>query len=168
MQIRAIGAHGESRWTAKVFKSVDEFKNSAHNFETAGGTNHSNVGGGENKNMVFKLDENGNKVQRYDQGYRIETNGAKDDEAIVAGIHKADQDYTLTTSDCSDIPTTVLNTLQDENGNKLKNGEGKGLMDERPNAKQEKIESRNKGTDYDSKLVPTATNLKKGEKGIRE
>ncbi|MBP1223628.1 hypothetical protein [Flavobacterium sp. 1355] len=86
----------------------------------------------------------------------------------MAGIRKADQDYTLTTSDCSDIPTTVLNILQDENGNKLKNGEGKGLVDERPNAKQEKIESRNKGKDYDVRLVPTTSKLKKGEKGINE
>ena len=162
------GAYGESRWTAKVFKSVDEFKNSAHNFEVVNGTNHSKVGGGEASKMTFKLDENGNKIQRYDQAYRIKTDGKKDNEAIVSAMHKAGQDYSLTTSDCSDIPTTALNKLQDENGNKLKDGEADGLMSERPNAKQEQIESRNKGKDYDKNLVPTTTKLQKGEKGIIE
>ena len=159
------GAHGKSRYTAKYFKSVDEFKNSAHNFEVIDGTNHSNVGGGENRNMVFKLDENGNKIQRYDQATYIATNGVKENEAVIAGWHKAEQDYTLTTSDCSDIPTTVLNILQDRNGKTLKNGEADGILNERPNSKQEKIESRNDGVDYDSKVKPTTTKLQKGEKG---
>ncbi len=159
------GAQGESRYVAKYFKSVDDFKNSSHNFETANGVNHSNVGGGENKNMVFKLDENGNKVQRYDQAYLIETDGSKENIAVSAGLKTAQQDYTLSVNDCSAVPRVVLNTLQDENGNKLKDGEGKETLDLLPTNKQEKIESRNQGTDYDKQLVPTMTNLKPGEKG---
>lgn len=159
------GAYGESRYVAKYYKSVDDFKNSAHNFETANGVNHSNVGGGENKNMVFKLDENGNKIQRYDQAYRIETDGTKENIAVTTGLKTAQDDYALTVSDCSAVPRVVLNTLQDENGNKLKDGEGKGTLDLLPTNKQEKIESRNKGTDYDKQLVPDSLKLKGNEKG---
>ena len=149
------GAYGESRWTAKVFKSLDEFKNSAHNFEVVDGTNHSKVGGGDEDNMQFKLDENGNKIQRYDQAYFIDTDDVSDKDAAVSAIRKADQPYSLTTSDCSDIPTTVLNTAKDVNGKPLKNGEAKGLINEAPNRKQQKIESRNKGVDYDDKVKPS-------------
>ena len=158
------GAYGESRWTAKVFKSLDEFKNSAHNFEVVDGTNHSKVGGGEETNMKFKLDENGNKIQRYDQAFYIDTDDVSDTDAAVAAIRKADQPYSLTTSDCSDIPTTVLNIAKDVNGKPLKNGEnGKTSMDrkyfnkENPNLKQKTIEQRNSGKDYDKKVKPTTT-----------
>jgi hypothetical protein len=153
--------YGESRWTAKVFKSVDEFKNSAHNFELADSTNHSKVGGGEESNMKFKLDENGNKIQRYDQAFYIKTDGTHDNEAGIAAIRKADQAYSLTTSDCSDILTTVLNIARDENGKQLSNGENgqtsfdkKYFSAENPNLKQKTIEGRNKGVDYDAKIKP--------------
>lgn len=159
------GAYGESRWTAKVFKSLDEFKNSDHNFEVVDGTNHSKVGGGEETNMQFKLDENGNKIQRYDQAYFIDTDDVSDKDAAVSAIRIADQAYSLSTSDCSDIPTTVLNKAKDANGNPLKNGEnGKTSMDrkyfnkENPNLKQKTIEQRNAGTDYDKKVKPSTSN----------
>lgn len=47
---------GRADITVMGFKSLDDFKNSAHNFEVVDGTNHSKVGGGEEKNMKFKLD----------------------------------------------------------------------------------------------------------------
>jgi len=80
---------GPSRYTAKYFKSLDEFKNSAHNFEVTDDTNHSKVGGGEEPNLVFKLDENGNKIQRYDQAYYIDTDEAYDGLAAYKAIEVA-------------------------------------------------------------------------------
>ncbi len=169
------GIFGPSRYTTKIFKTLDEFKNSSHNFEVIDGTNHSKVGGGEESNMTFKLDENGNKIQRYDQAYYIKTNNEKEGIALIECLKKAKQDYVLTVSDCSDIPTTALNNLEDTEGNKLKNGEnGKtgfnktNFSRENPNLKQVTLEKRNQGIDYDSKVKPTDTKLKKNEKGKKE
>jgi len=162
------GAYGQSRYTIKQFKSVDEFKNSAHNFEVIDGTNHSKIGCGEESNMIFKLDENGNKIQRYDQSYRIDTDDRHDMHAASMTARVAKDDYCLTMSDCSDIPTAFLNNARDLKGNRLKNGEGKTIFSDAPNTKQRKIESRNEGTDYDSKVRPTTNSLQKGEQGKKE
>ncbi|WOC50903.1 hypothetical protein BPO_0256 [Bergeyella porcorum] len=157
------GAYGDSRFIIKQYKSLNEFKNSPHNFEVKG--YHSNVGGGESKDMVFKLDKNGNKIQRYDQAYRIDTDDKLDAFAASKAAGIAREDYCLTAGDCSDIPTAFLNYAKTPQGEKLKNGEGKGLWMERPNAKQKKIESSNKGKDYDKQLKPDSLKLKQGEKG---
>lgn len=113
------------------------------------------LGGGEEKNMKFKLDKDGKKIQRYDQAFYIDTDDISDNKAAVSAIRKANQDYSLTTSDCSDIPTTVLNNAKDSNGKPLKNGEADGLINEAPNRKQRNIERRNSGVDYDNKVKPT-------------
>jgi RHS repeat-associated protein len=169
------GIAGPSRYTIKAFKTLDEFKNSSHNFEVIDGTNHSKVGGGEESNMTFKLDENGNKIQRYDQAYYIQTNNEKEGIALNECLKIAKQDYVLTVSDCSDIPTTALNILEDTEGNKLTNGENgttgfnkTNFSCELPNLKQATLEKRNQGTDYDFRVKPTDTKLKKNEKGKKE
>ncbi|MCB9234797.1 MAG: hypothetical protein H6581_24300 [Bacteroidia bacterium] len=163
------GASGRSRFTIMAFKSLDDFKNSAHNFETVDGVNHSNVGGGENENMEFKLDENGNKIQRYDQAFFIDTNDKKEELAILVGLKKAKENYIFGLNDCSHVPKEVLDVLEDKNGENLKNGEGIFLgFDDLPNKKQEKIEKRNEGEDFDSRVKPSQTNLQPGEKGKKE
>ena len=56
----------------KVLKTLDDFSNSRHNFELNSGT-HSSTSGDTAKNFDFKLDGDGNKIQRYDKGLPIET-----------------------------------------------------------------------------------------------
>ncbi|WP_461587605.1 RHS repeat domain-containing protein, partial [Winogradskyella sp.] len=147
------GAFGKSRYTIQSFDSLDDFKDSIHNFETT--TNHSKTGGGESEGLEFKLDEDGNKIQRYDQAYYIETDG-NDDDAINAATNEVKKNYCLTISDCSDVPKVALKELKTPEGKKLKTGESLGLVGETPRVKQKVIELRNKGKDYDSKLVPTS------------
>jgi hypothetical protein len=165
--------YGKSRYTAKHFKSLDEFKNSAHNFEVIDGTNHSKVGGGEESKMTFKLDSEGNKIQRYDQAYYIDTDDDYDGYAAYKALETAKEDYELVSNDCSNVPKTFLDYAKDKDGNELKNGEKKSKWYEirknfKPNEKQKQIESRNKGTIYDSKVKPSTTKLQKGEKGKKE
>lgn len=152
------GARGPSRYTVKTFKTVQEFANSMHNFET--NENHSLVGGGENKEATFKLDENGNKVRRYDQAYFILTDPEYDKKAIAEATNEAQKPYDLTNSDCSDIPTAAFNILKSKEGKKLFNGEEPHWLpywDERPNRKQNIIEEKNKGYDYDYWLKPDSS-----------
>ncbi|PWN58536.1 DUF6443 domain-containing protein [Chryseobacterium viscerum] len=159
------GAYGDSRYTVKHFKSLDEFKNSAHNFEVMDGTNHSKIGGGEESNMIFKLDKDGNKIQRYDQAYYINTND-KDSEGIAAGISVAQEKYCLTQSDCSDVPSAVLRKMKSPDGEVVITGEGApGLLGESPRVKQKWIELRNDGKDIDSKVKPSSLRLQEEEDG---
>ena len=46
--------------------------------------------------VVDHIDENGNKIQRYDQAYFIDTDDVSDKDAAVSAIRKADQPYSLT------------------------------------------------------------------------
>jgi len=56
---------GKSRYIVKTYKTLQEFADSVHNFETS--VNHSLVGGGENPEASknFELDSKGNKIRRY-------------------------------------------------------------------------------------------------------
>jgi hypothetical protein len=162
------GAHGESRYVNIHYASLDDFKNSAHNFEVIDGTNHSKVGGGEEANMSFKLDEKGNKIQRYDQAYYISTND-NDYNGYVAAWDEAHKDYTLTQSDCSHVPTAALSNMKTSDGKSIATGEVfPGLLGEAPRVKQATIEAFNKGTDYDKKIKPTTLQLQTGETGKKE
>ncbi|MCT4688516.1 hypothetical protein [Vallitalea sp.] len=118
--------------------------------------------------MVFKLDKDGNKIQRYDRAFFIDTDDKTNVKALRAGFFAAREDYVLTQSDCSDVPTAVLNEAKDTEGKKLENGEGIWAWNEMPNSKQSKIEKRNKGKDYASKIEPKTTQLQENEKGKNE
>lgn len=158
-------AFGQSRYVNIHYESLDDFKNSAHNFEVINGTNHSKIGGGEEENMIFKLDENGNKIQRYDQAFFIDTDD-NDYNGYIAAWEEAYKDYALTQSDCSNVPTEALNNMKTSNGKKIKTGEVfPGLLGEAPRIKQATIEVLNKGIDYDKKIIPTSLQLQTGEKG---
>jgi len=151
------GALGKSRYSKIKFNSLNDFKNSVHNFETT--SNHSKVGGGESENLDFKLDEGGNKVQRYDQAYLIDTED-NDQAGIDAATTTAENSYILTQSDCSDVPTAALSKLKTPKGKNLTTGEGApGVFGEAPKVKQKWIEIFNKGKDYDSKLVPASVKV---------
>lgn len=126
-----------------------------HNFET--NENHSLVGGGENKEATFKLDENGNKVRRYDQAYLIFTDPKSDQQAITEATKEAKEGYALMFSDCSDIPTAAFKALKTPKGEKLIDGYDiliAPVLSEIPNLKQSRIEIMNKGFDYDFMLDP--------------
>jgi len=166
------GSNGKARFTVMTFKTIEDFRNSAHNFELVDGQNHSNTGGGENKNPTFKLDANGNKIQRYDEAFYIGTtqiDGSSTDAAsIVAAKKSAATDYCLMNGDCSDVVTAALNAGKSSEGKQLVNGESGGYWGERPRTKQANIENRNEGVDYDKGIVPDTNKLQKGEKGKNE
>lgn len=166
------GSSGKARFTVMTFKTVEEFRNSAHNAELVDGQNHSNTGGGENKNPIYKLDGDGKKIQRYDEAFYIGTtqaNGSSTDAAsILAGKKSASSDYCLMNGDCSDVVTAALNAGKNSNGKQLQNGESSGYWGERPRTKQSNIESKNEGVDYDKGIIPDNNTLQKGEKGKNE
>ena len=155
---------GNSRYTAKLYKTLDDFKNSVHNFETS--VNHSLVGGGENPEASknFILDEKGNKIQRYDKAYRIKTEKKYDTQALMFIIKKAKEVYILGTSDCSHVVTAALNHSRNEKNN-LQDGEKGAYF---PKNKQKNVEKLNKGENYSNKLIPNSFKLKPDEKGTKK
>jgi RHS repeat-associated protein len=157
-------AYGKSRFTIATFDTVDDFKNSMHNFDIV--ENHSEVGGGETKNPTYILDGNGNKIQRYEDAFYIPTiqfNGySTDAESRDAAIKVARQNYLLTQSDCTDVVTAALEVGEDDRGEELVHGDSSIMVgaDEIPRVKQKVIEYFNKGTDYDEGIVPSAQSKK--------
>lgn len=163
----------QSKYIVQKFGSIEEFRNSAHNFVLADGT-HSTKDGKAASSFNFKLDADGNKIQRYDEALYIGTTQADgtstDARAIDAATKTAKAEYCLTKSDCSDVITAGLNASQDNNGKQIKNGELQqpwgGLNDEKPNAKFDKVKDRNKGAvKYDAGLKPDDKKLQPGETG---
>ncbi len=55
-------AAGKPIFVVEKFNSIEEFRNSPHNFELANDEHHSTSKGVSNKNITFKLDKNGNKI----------------------------------------------------------------------------------------------------------
>jgi hypothetical protein len=160
------------KFIVQKFDNIEQFRNSVHNFET--NETHSTADGKEAKGLTFKLDKDGNKIQRYDKALYIGTTQADgtstDAKAIDAATKTAKADYCLTKSDCSDVITSGLNASKDNNGKQIKNGELQqpwgGLNDEKPNAKFDKIVDRNKGAvKYDAGVKPDDKKLQTGEKG---
>lgn len=144
----------KSKFVAETFSSLEDFKNSPHNFVLKSGT-HSTTDGTSADDFDFELDENGNKIQRYDQALQIETTQADgsstDEDAKNAAEASAKSDYALGRSDCSDVVTAAIDKTKDKNGNKAKNGEGSF----KPNKKFNNIEKRNPDAKrIDDKLKP--------------
>jgi hypothetical protein len=138
----------QSKYVVQTFKTLDDFSNSPHNFELNSGT-HSTTSGDSAKDFDFKLNSDGNKIQRYDKALLIETiqkdGSSTDARAIDAATVSARKDYVLTVNDCSDVVTSTLDASKNSQGNQVKNGESKfgGLNGERPNRKFDLIEKRN-------------------------
>jgi RHS repeat-associated protein len=161
------------KYIVENFSSIEAFRNSPHNFVLADGT-HSTEDGTAASSFNYKKDANGNKVQRYDMGLYIGTtqeDGTSTDAiAINAATKVAKEDYCLTMSDCSDVITAALNSSEDNDGDRIQNGEKPtgGLVAERPNAKFDKIKERNKkAVVYDDGLTPDDKQLKKDKNGSK-
>jgi RHS repeat-associated protein len=167
------GAAGKSRFTITTFATIEDFKNSMHNFDIV--ESHSKVGGGETENPTFILDSNGEKIQRYEEAFYIATNKingqSTDDKSIQAASTVALVPYVLTVSDCSDVVTEALRVGEDDRGVELTHGEPMGLgIVETPRFKQFIIELMNKGGDYDSEIVPNTESkaVKQNEKSVKK
>ena len=142
----------ESRFIVKTFKNIEKFRNSPHNFET--NETHSDNKGNETKNLTFKNDKDGNKIQRFDQAIYIPTIKADgtstDAQAITSATASAKSTYCLSNGDCSDVITSALDVSKDLNGNDIKNGENLSTniltyyRNNKPNVKYDRIYNRNK------------------------
>ncbi len=132
----------KSKVSVAYFKTIEEFKNSPHNYVLEDGSNYSD------KNPKFKLDENGKRIQRYTEAYRIKTDPKTDYPAALAGVIEAMKDYKLCTSDCSDVVTKVLEVAKTPEGKDLNTGE-RGIDLDFPRHKQQNIKYNNAGTDVD-------------------
>ena len=157
-----ISLGSQSKYVVQSFKTLDDFSNSPHNFELNSGT-HSTTSGDSAKDFDFKLDADGNKIQRYDKALLIETTqkdgSSTDARAIDAATVSGRKDYALTINDCSDVVTSALDVSKNSQGNQVKTGESKfgGFFnEERPNRKFNLIEKRNAedAQRIDDKLKP--------------
>jgi RHS repeat-associated protein len=166
------GAIGKPGFTITQFKNLEEFRNSPHNFDLMEGQNHSLVNGGENKDITFKLDKNGKKIQRYEEAFYIKTikkdGTSTDNESIIAAYNQATAIYCLSLSDCSDVATAALREGQNYLNRPLNTPVEESLTDEFPNNKQKSIEKYNVGKDVDNLIVPDNLMLNDGEKGKYE
>jgi hypothetical protein len=134
----------KSHYSVVKFKDIAEFKNSIHNYVLEEGSNYSD------KNPVFKLDKDGNKIQRYDDAYRITTDPKTDYPATIEAIKSAQSDYQLCKSDCSDVLTAALKKGKTPEGEKLKTGDD-GIEFDIPVYKHDNIKANNEGTSVDIK-----------------
>ena len=142
------GAYGKAKFTIKDYESIEEFANSEHNQVKADG--------------YFKLDENGKRIQRYEQGYLIRTDPSTDPNSIKAATESATCQYKLGVTDCSHVVKDALDQAKTPDGKKVKNGEYGGDWKQgilpipnpnyNPNTKQKTIEKENKGYDIDKLL----------------
>uniref|UniRef100_UPI0026199523 RHS repeat domain-containing protein n=1 Tax=uncultured Aquimarina sp. TaxID=575652 RepID=UPI0026199523 len=152
---------GESRYAIESFNSLDEFKKSDHNFALKDGKYHSEANGkkAELSDSDFEKDENGERIQRYDDAFRIETtkpDGSSTDQASIdAATALAKKDYVLGLCDCSDVPSAALAAGEDSKGNKLQTGEPRwynhatmptSIYAKLPATKHNKIKKRNKNS----------------------
>jgi len=169
-------AAGKPIFVVEQFTSIEEFRNSPHNFELNKNQHHSTSEGVSNPNITFKLDKNGNKIQRYDEAYYIGTtqlSGLSTDNASMnVAIKSASSFYCLAISDCSDVITDALNVGKNSSGKELNNGEPGFLIHnvlfETPRIKQELIELKNDGQDYDAAIKPDDFKLAENETGKAE
>ena len=152
---------GKSRYIVKTYKTLQEFADSVHNFETS--VNHSLVGGGENPEASknFALDSKGNKIRRYDRAFRIKTNDINDALAIKNAKNEAKTYYNIASQNCSHVVEKCFEKVKDISGYELKTEKWNTFT---PNKKQSDIEERNTGTDVSSLLEPSSYSLKDGEK----
>ena len=157
----------KTKYLVKKFDNIEQFRNSVHNFETI--ETHSTIDGKAAEVLTFKLDGNGNKIQRYDQALYIPTtqvNGTSTDQKTIdASTKSAQSDYCLMNGDCSDVVGDGLSVSKDSEGKQIKNGNSStttflpvDLWNERPNTKYDKIKNRNKGVvNYNSGVKPEKT-----------
>jgi RHS repeat-associated protein len=151
-------AYGKPIIIVQNFKTIEEFAASEHNFV-------------KNDDGTFKTDEDGNKIQRYEEGYLIKTDPSTDPASFEAAKSSASCTYILGSADCSHVAKDALDKAKTPEGEQVENGEyGDPIIvvpktkytKERttpnpnfnPNTKQESIEKKNKGTDVDKKLEP--------------
>ena len=114
------GAYGKPMFVVLHFNNLKEFTNSPHNFAVKEHTYHSIVGGGESATFEYKLDENGNKIQRFDLATRFFTNPETDQESIDAAVAVAQENYCLGTSDCTDVPWSAMGAAEHSDGGQFK------------------------------------------------
>ena len=117
---RSGSGWGKSRYVVKTYKTLREFADSVHNFETS--VNHSLVGGGENPkaSQNFKLDSKGNKIRRYDRAFRIKTDDINDALAIKNAVKEANTYYRIGSQNCSHVVEEYFEKVKDNQGNSLK------------------------------------------------
>ena len=167
-------AAGKPIFVVEEFTSVEEFRNSPHNFELIQNQHHSTSEGVSNSKISFKLDKNGNKIKRYDEAFYIGTtqiNGLSTDKSsLKKAIHSASSLYCLTISDCSDVVSAALSVGKNSSGKELNTGETETgvLILEAPRIKQLLIELKNDGQDYDAAIKPDSLKLQTNEKGKKE
>ncbi|OYU84373.1 MAG: hypothetical protein CFE24_07135 [Flavobacterium sp. BFFFF2] len=171
----ALGS--KPKFIVQKFDNIEQFRHSVHNFET--NETHSTADGKEAKGLTFKLDKDGNKIQRYDQALYIPTTQANgtstDTKTIQNATNSAKSDYCLMNGDCSDVVADGLSGSKDYNGIPIKNGNtiptGQALIDswnKAPNTKFNRIADRNKSDiNYDAGVKPDDKTLKKGETGTK-
>lgn len=121
-------------------------KNSKYNFVLADGSSYND------ENPVFKLDDNGNKIQRHEVGYKVKTDPTFDTAAIAAATESAEADYKLGKADCSDVVTAAFEVGKDQKGNNLNTGDA-GIEFDLPVNKHENIKKGNK-IGYEINLDP--------------
>jgi RHS repeat-associated protein len=170
--------NSKSKFVLQKFSSIEEFRNSPHNFVLAEGT-HSTSEGKEAKEFNFKLNEKGEKIQRYDEALYIGTTQkdgkSTDKKAIAAAKQSAKRDYGLLADECSTIRDVALKASKDSDGTQLKDGAPSAvqvlisaLYWSTPNGKYENIMSRNKqAIVYDEGIKPDDVKLQVGEKGVK-
>ena len=155
------GANGRSskenkssndNFTAGVyFSSIEEFANSEYN------TFKDDYDDGKGLETSHK-DEEGNIIQRFDEGYRIDSDPKTDEKMKVAANKTFDEKYNICTGNqCTRVVRNALNAGGFNNGEDNKkgnNGIWDGLINENifPISKQKAIEKFNKGTDIDKQL----------------
>lgn len=165
-----------SQWGSKSvysvvhLSSIEEFRNSPHNFQTV--ENHG-TGDGKGKDvgdLTFKLDKNGNKIQRYTEAAYFGTTqsdgSSADALALEAAVSEAQRDYCLVLSDCSDVVGAALRKSKDSEGTQIKSGDvAMQATDDIPRVKMTLIESQNKSdVDFDEGVKPGSTKPNAGEK----
>ena len=155
------GASGESNYIVKEFSSLEEFSESAHNYQLSEGF-HSTSDGTEADTFSFKLDKEGNKMQRYDHATLIETTQkdgtSTDNKTIEAATTAAKTDYDLSTANCADAVVAGLNVSRRSNEEKIHNGRVTGLSGDIlgtiPNSHRVIIRTANAGKNIIKKISP--------------
>ncbi|MCU7616199.1 hypothetical protein NZ698_03225 [Chryseobacterium sp. PBS4-4] len=159
------GKNGRNdNYTAKTFKSLDEFKNSEHN------TFKEDYDDGKGLSSSHR-DSNGNIIQRYQNAYQISTSEETDANMIKAGTEVFDSKWTqfktLTQANqCTTVAEMALNAGGLQNGEQNKTGRYDAKTGEEyietnylPAAKQRAIEMKNKGKDVDYKIKRTSNGV---------
>ena len=149
------GASGEGHSTTGVFfKTVNDFAQSSYN------TFKQDYADEKGKSTSEK-DSDGNVKQRFDQGFRIETDEAADEKMKIAAEKEAKTDYIILLQDCTHVAKVALEAGGLKNGEKseVTRYQGKSEIPFKttennylPTTKQAATEKKNTGTRIDDQL----------------